>query len=186
MMFNFSLKANCYVHYANSWRTGIQYAWKNADNSILGILKAHHLHHKLFNKMFVLDTSHQRLYGVFDGLNTQLNGKLGHSICIQNCTQLHLFLIWSYNYNIYIDNIYICLNHTLSALFVYIFVVIILPNYIHQFLIYKKLKGFYVIIAVFLSFYVINASINSVFDTCNGILLVEVYEENSRKICQYQ
>ena len=43
-----------------------------------------------------------------------------------------------------------------------------------------------VIIAVFLSFYVINASINSVFDTCNGILLVEVYEENSRKICQYQ
>ena len=70
-------------------------------------------------------------------------------------------------------------------LFVSIFVAIILPNYIHQFLIYKKLKGFYMLLMLFLSSYVIKASINAVFNTCNGILLVEVYEENSRKICQY-
>ena len=39
---------------------------------------------------------------------------------------------------------------------------------------------------LFLSFYVIKAGINTVFNTCNKILLAEVYEENSRKICQYQ
>ena len=64
--------------------------------------------------------------------------------------------------------------------FLFIFVVIILPNYIHHYLPYKKLKGFYVINVFFCRFMLLRR-VSILF----SILVIEYYlQKCTRKITE--